>query len=633
MRRLPPILLLVMLALALPAGADAGSGLQHFNTPASAPKLTPKQTLRKAEAAVAGRVKGDGHQLTPLLKDLAAKLPALSGSDRVRANRLLARPTLGDSGSSDTPYSVPEHNPPLCSVHFCIHWVDTTSDAPPLTDANGNGIPDYVETMDGVFEHVYDVENGQLGWQAPKSDGAKGCTSHAPSCMDKTDVYIADVATQGIFGYSAPDPNQGQDLHQYAYLVMDNDYSAQQFPQYGGDALPPMEVTAAHEYNHVLQFGYDVAQDNWMFESTAVWMEDKVYTEVNDYLQYVRAWVQMSFVPLTQFDLQRSDNPLNAKVYGDGVWNRWLDAKFGQDTIRNAWEHSLTSTPKSFAPAAYGQALAARHSSFFDAFSQFAADTAEWRSSNSPFAEGNTFPDVDRVSDSSTGKPIELRVNSGGAGGQLDHTTFGLLDAVHVTAPRVKLVLNAPRGVQMAVGLIGRVGDPTSGTYTSAVKRLPNGGPASVTIDDPARFSRLTGALINADGRTTGSFSRTLQDWEWVGDGAKVSARLSTDYTPPTIRSRSPGPRRSHVSRRPHVLVRFSEKMMNVNTRTVLLIGPGHHKVKARVKLTSGRKLTLIPSASLRSRARYTLRLGGDVRDLGGNGLRSALRAWSFRTR
>src|SRR3954447_1210437 len=518
-RTLP--LLAVVLALGLPSGASAS--IQHFGTVSyGSDSLSPTQTLRKAEAVAAGRNSGRGYELTPLLKDLAVKLPALDGSDRTQARRLLARPTQGETAANESGYSVPEHNPPLCSAHFCIHWVDSTVDAPPSMS--------YVQTMSDVFENVYNVENAQLGWKPPKSDGAQGCPGAQALCMNKTDVYIKDIGGQGIYGYSAPDPNQGKSLTQYAYLVMDNDYSAAQFPKYQGNPLAPMEVTAAHEYNHVLQFGYDVAQDTWMFESTAVWMEDKVYTEVNGYLQYLTPWARMSFVPLTTFNAQRSDDPENVKVYGDTVWNRWLDSKYGQDTPRVAWEHSLTTRPKSFAPGAYDQALATHGSNFFSAFTQFASDTAEWNDANSPFAEGNTFPDMERVREGANGRLIHLKADVGGAGGRLDHTTFGLVDVTPTAAPRLKAVLNAPRGVQAAVALVGREGDQYTGTSTTAITRMPKGAPGSVTLPDSGRYPRLTAVLINGDGRTTGRFSRTLQDWEWVGDRANVSARISTDF-------------------------------------------------------------------------------------------------------
>jgi hypothetical protein len=193
-------------------------------------------------------------------------------------------------------------------------------------------------------------------------------------------------------------------------------------------------------------------------------------------------------------------------------------------------------------------------------------------------------------------------------------------------------VLNTPRGVQTAVALVGRSGDETTGTYVSAVTRMPKGGPGSVTLTDPARFSRITAVLINGDGRTTGRFSPTLQDWQWKGDGVPVRTRASTDYTPPKVRKRSPGARQSGVSRRPVLKVRFSEPMMNVGTRTVLLLGPGGHKVKATVKLRAGRKLQLKPRKRLRAGARYTVRLSRDVEDLGANQLATSARTWSFRT-
>jgi hypothetical protein len=472
----------------------------------------------------------------------------------------------------------------------------------------------------------------ELGWKPPKSDGTRGCLG-APTaaCTGKTDVYVKEVGSQGIYGYSAPDPGQNS-YHQFAYLVMDDDYNKTQFPSYEGDPQKPMEVTAAHEYNHVLQFNYDTGQDTWVFESTATWMEDRVYTDVNDYLQYLTPWSQMTFVPLTQFNVQRSDDPANVKVYGDAVWNRWLDTKFGQDTPRIAWEHSLTSKPKSFAPGAYDQALALRGSSFFSSFTQFAADTAEWHTPGSPFAEGSTFPDVGRVRDSTTGTVIKMKANRGGAGGQLDHTTYGLLDVTPPAgASRVKLVLTAPRGVQMALALVGR-DDNLGGTTTTVVTRLPKGGPGTVTLPDPGRFARITAVLINGDGRTTGRFSQTFQDWQWVGDSASVIARVSTDYSPPSVRKRTPGSGQRGVGRGGRVQIQFSEQMVNVGTRTALLIGPGHRKVKAGVKLNGGRKLVITPRKRLRAGARYTVRLSRDIADLGGNGLPSASRTWSFRT-
>ena len=636
LRRLLPTL---ALALVLPGAAQAAS----FGSagPASAP-ASPKAALHKAQAAIAGRGVKAGAEVTLALKDLALSLPSLRGADRTRALRLLARPTQNEGSASELEYTVPEHKPALCSDHFCIHWVSTTEDAPPLTDSNHNGIPDYVETMDQVFEHVYDVENNQLGWSPPKSDGTRGCTSGSTNCSGKTDVYIKELGNQGIYGYSAPDPGQ-RSLHQAAYLVLDNDYNATQFPKYAGDPLQPMEVTAAHEYNHVLQFNYDAAQDTWMFEATATWMEDRVYTDVNDYLQYLTPWARMSTVPLTQFNASNASDPANVKVYGDAVWNRWIDARYGPETVRDAWADSLRSRPKSFAPGAYDLALRAKGTSFYAAFAAFATATAEWRASNSAFAEGATFPDIQRVADSRTRRPIVLRPDLGGAAGRLAHTAFILMDVSAASSlPRLKLAVDTPRGTRMAIALVGRTGDETSGVSSEFITLLPHGGPGTVTVDNPGRYTRLTAVVINADASAK-RFSTVLGDWVWQRDAGVVNVRASTDDVPPAVRRRSPPAGARAASTRTGVKVTFSERMFVIDSRTVKLLSPGGHSVKASLRLRAAGKsassaagadeVVIVPRTRLRKGTRYTVQLSRDLRDRGGNALPASALSWTFRTK
>ena len=109
----------------------------------------------------------------------------------------------------------------------------------------------------------------------------------------------------------------------HGYLVLDNDYSAFEFP--GTKPINDLEVTLAHEYNHILQFGYDAYQDPWFAESTAVWMEDQVYNDINDYLRYERRWVKLCETPLTASSI---------KEYGSAVWNEWLARRYGRPFIR-----------------------------------------------------------------------------------------------------------------------------------------------------------------------------------------------------------------------------------------------------------------------------------------------------------
>jgi hypothetical protein len=637
LRRLLPLLAVAVLAPSSAAASSESFGAQR----ADADSLSPKATLHKAGAALEkGRGVQDGTEITPLLKQLALKLPRLHGAERKRAVGLLARPTQGQGSSNELEYETAEQKP-VCTDHYCIHWVKTTDDAPPPADTNHDGVPDYVQTMAAVFEHAYAVENVELGWRPPTSDKSRGCATGAPAnCPDKTDVYIKEIGSQGIYGYAAPDPDQRSNS-QAAYLVMDDDYNATQFPRYEGDPLQPMEVTAAHEYNHVLQFGYDTAQDTWMFESTATWMEDRVYTDVNDYLQYLTSWTQMTFVPLTYFSPDGND-PLNVKVYGDSVWNRWIQTRFGDDVIRDAWANSLKTKPKSFAPEAYARALMPKGSSFYEAFSEFATETAEWRASNTPFEEGVTFPDVDRAASATTGRPITLTPDGVGASGSISHAAYVLLDVQPASVPQLRLAVSTPRGTRMAIAVVGRTGDEVNGTSVQFLKLLRNGGPGVITIENPGQYERLTAAVINGD-TSQGGFSRQLQDWDWRKDLQSINARVSTDTAAPSVKSRAPRPGARRASTRTRVKVSFSERMYELSSKSVRLVGPGGGSVKAKIALSRrGRKtrasagadkVVITPRERLHRGKRYQVRLSRDLRDFGGNALPAAALKWSFVTK
>ena len=615
----PTLIVLAILATAAPAAADAP--LRAGSTGA---REEARESLDDARALFRGRGVDTGKELSPVLKDLAVRLKALPADERREARALLARPTSGQAQVGEAPYAPQAQEHRLCSEHFCIHWItrpDNPStpdpDVPPLADANGDGFPDYVQTMSQVFENVYAVENVKMGWRPPPSDGTRGGE------VDKVDVYIKQLGDQGIFGYATPDPDQSGNS-QTSYLVMDNDYAADEYPRYP-QPIPPMQVTAAHEYNHVVQFGYDVLQDSWMFESTAVWMEDKVYDDINDYVAYLTPWVQLTQVPLTAFNGGDMTDPLNYKVYGDAVWTRWIDERYGEDAIRNAWERSLETTPRSFAPEAFDAALSSRGTSFFDAFTSFAADTAEWRSSAGVFEEGGAWPDVQRAS------RISLAPDGRGVSGRLDHTGYALVNVTPTNDARIKLIGSLPRGTRGAFALIGREGDAETGLPTVELVRLPSGGQTSVELANPGRFSRITAALINADTRTAG-YSGALGDWVYTADSQEALAHVSNDYTPPRVRKRSPAAG-ARAARRAKVVISFSEAMQNVTTKTVTLVGPRGRRVSVRVAYdVAKRRAVVTPKRPLAARTRYSVKIGSTVVDAGDNALPTADRAWKFST-
>ena len=401
-------------------------------------------------------------------------------------------------------YAVPEApGSPSCTTNFCVHWVAEGADAPSPADTDGDDVPDFVEKVQRVAEHVYSVENGKLGWRAPKSDGRRGGGN------GKTDIYLAEIGGS-LFGYAAPDKGQASRGHRlprhlHGYLVLDNDYDRFEFP--GTTPIHDLEVTIAHEYNHILQFGYDAYQDAWFAESTATWMEDEVYNGINDYLRYVRRWESLYDVPMTATTI---------KEYGSAVWNHWLARRYGRDIIRRAWAGAIHVSPGGFSVGAYDRAIRAAGGSDFDHdFARFARDVAEWRT-DTVFPEGSLYQDAPRQGS----LPLQGHI----ARRTLNHTTFEML---RVHAPRGRALVveaAAPFGDSAGIALVGRLGSELHGRVVSRLRYRRDGGPMSVRLARPGRFSRITAVLINADTTAIG-FSARQFDWNYLTDTARFRAR------------------------------------------------------------------------------------------------------------
>jgi hypothetical protein len=569
------------------------------------PRGAPAAVLHRAEAAFKTGHNGTRRDISPLLQKLAVDLPRLHGTERRRATSLLARPTDGLADPNRNGYSVPEATP-LCSAHYCVHYVTTGPDAPPLADADGNGVPDWVQTVSGVAENVHSVENGQLGWREPKSDGTLGGGNGL------TDIYLLNLGGTGVYGYTAPDVNQRIstiDHSVHSYLVLDNDYAPSEFVGYSSP-VDPLDVTMAHEYNHVLHYTYDALEETWMFEATAVWMEGKVYEPVHDYLQYLRGWIQLTPLPLTTFNGRNPNDRTNVKVYGSSVWSKWLDARFGPAVIRSAWEDSINTRPRSFAPLAYDTAIRQhRGRGFSDQFGRFAAATAEWQARNSGFPEGSLYPDVTRLG--------TVSVNGSAGVATLDHTAFALLDVPLTRPRRIKLAVLAPRGTASALALVGRTGGSPGGTATQALRQLPKGGIGTAVL--PAgQFERITAAIINSDFQQRG-VPQTADDWRFKKDRQPFYVDVSTDFTAPRLRSvKAKGKK---------VTVTFSERIRGV-TRSSLRLLSGGHVVHSKLTFHDRtRTATLAPSGGFKPGRRYTLQLTNAITDLALNRLRSVRRS------
>jgi hypothetical protein len=506
LRRLsaPMAWLLAIGALLTPPAAsaqDAGEPAQPIFTPTEA-----SAQLEQAMDALSATDPAAAHP-TDELRDLTAALPSLNGADRRQARALLARPPA-DEGQGNEPFGAEwpkaANEMTLESANFIVHWPDLQCsaptqgcDEPDLTDSSGSPAPDYIDQVAAAAERSFDVENGALGWPAPKPDGSRGGNA-------KIDVYVADICdeTNGacIFGYANTDDPSKQcrqpPFRCFAYLVLDNDYNVGEFGY--DDPGVPLRVTTAHEYNHILQFRLDTRQDGWMFESTAVWSEEQVFPDDDDWLAYLDVWKRTSRQPITSFNAGGG-----LRVYGSGVWNHWLHlgAGYGPQVVLDAWESSRKTEPKDFAVAAYNRAIRRNGGrGFSQEFGRFAAATAEWRvlDGNFPGADANQpdeaqFPDVKRRG--------RLRPGRKAKRFSLDHTAYRLLRVKPGAADDLELRVRAPRGVRTAIALVRREGGPLNGAMRTKREFARRGGKLTVRMRDVEDASRITAVVANADGR------------------------------------------------------------------------------------------------------------------------------------
>jgi hypothetical protein len=498
-RQIGASLLLAVLAIAvLGASGDSADARAAELTHAQAAKALHRAT--RLLGARKHRVKPRRHprDLTSTLSVLSRSLSRLGPVERRHAAALLARPT--DSPDPDGSSYAVDEEPPLCSAHFCVHYVASTVDAPNPTDSDGDGVPDYVTQVAAVAEAVYGAENLTLGWRAPKPDGGLGGDP-------RTDIYLVQLGGTQAFGYTSTDIGQ-RHRSQHSYLVLDDDFAASEF---GVDPLVALEVTLAHEYNHVLQFSYDAAEDTWFQESTAVWMEDHVYPTLNDYLRYIKRWVVRSKVPLTD-----ARPPGDIKIYGSAVFNHWLAGRYGDAIIRSAWEQARKTRRAGFAVAAYDRAIRkAGGRDLAHEFARFAASTAEWRTPGVfPYSDGPLWQDVQRRG---VLHPRHFVVRS------LSHTGFLLFRIRHTRARAIRLLAGAQKHTEAAFALICREGPQQSGKVRIKERFAKHGGVRGVTLRHPGRCSRITAALINADPRQVGF---AFGDWLYSHDHRRFAATL-----------------------------------------------------------------------------------------------------------
>ena len=324
------VLSLPSLAAARPRTADGGTRYTHSQARAI---LARVQAVVARKAGSTAAHPGPVGDLTMELRDLRLALPALDRDERTLALGLLGLVVPPPRSSCGGLFDAA-----IRTTHFCVHY-------------SGNAA--WAQTTADTLEHVWAVEVDAMGYRPPPPDGD-----------GLFDVFLQEIGNQGYYGACAPAENA---RHSTSSCVLDDDFDPAEFG--GAPAINSLEVTAAHEFFHAVQFGYDTDEDTWFMEGSAVWAEEQVYPAINDYLQYLR--FSAITHPETPEDYAGSTSSDLFYRYGAVLFWKFLSGQFGdQSIVRRVWEYADGDR---YSLQAVAGALAERGWSFSRAFARFGA--------------------------------------------------------------------------------------------------------------------------------------------------------------------------------------------------------------------------------------------------------------------
>lgn len=387
--------------------------------------------------------------------------------------RQLAGPTQAAAGSgrvdgSGSPLVVVDS---VCATdvndpQICVH---TTT----------NGQTDLATTVFDFANEAWAAEVDAMGFQPPHADDNV-------ELGPELDIYLAP-ANGGAF--AAPESSAASDGTARAdasgYVVID-------------DLIDPTEIGTfvAHELHHLIQFSYDVYEHDNAYESTSVFVEDRVYDDINDYTRFIASFQSSPENAVDWFPGFQS--PDLFYIYGSAEFLIFLSERYGNDSadlIRQMWESS-TQNDMNNEPDYFDALTDVLPVSLDDAYAEFAAwrafvgddatdgyfsEGSEW--ANTPPVASHGLAQMPVVGGTSTSPPMEYGAN------YIQIDTSGGLDS-----DRLKIHIDGDTGTDWSLSVAGV---PLSGGTPCEATATASGGSADVYVDSLNLYSRIVVVVAN----------------------------------------------------------------------------------------------------------------------------------------
>jgi len=259
---------------------------------------------------------------------------------------------------------------------FELHWDDSGTHAVPQEDISGNGYPDFIDSAAVILDYVYTIEVQQLGYEPPPgNDGNPAVPYH---------IYFTNQFAYGKTSKGDLIEANLPDTSYTSYIELDNNFAEYYFPTKGLDGL---RVAVAHEFHHAIQFGYGFRSgDIYFFEMTSTWMEEYIYPEINDYINYLDYFFEV--VSDSRFDLTSLTYP-----YANSIYLQMLESQYNPLIIRSIWDKMRTE--KSL-PAIISM-LEQYNTTWFESLSEYGLwlfYTGERAIQDQFFTDAASFPEI-----------------------------------------------------------------------------------------------------------------------------------------------------------------------------------------------------------------------------------------------
>ncbi len=279
---------------------------------------------------------------------------------------LWVAPVLAVSFTTDIEDGIIKKNS-ISTTHFQFEFSDLLKEQ---YDSDGDGVSDIIEVIAESAEESWNVIIDQLNYDQPSLEYPKILV-----VLDDLDEYLFS----GSVGVTS--------------LLSNGDPFIAILPWLSDDYL---QITMAHEFFHAVQFSYDTGFANtfqgvnWA-EATATWMEDVVYDDVNDYLNYF-----FDFFDYVDYSIFASVIPTGTLYqYALNIWPTFLAEYYNDDDIvLEIWENYFNSsepfTDDLKIYNAVEEVIESRGDTLPEVFQIFSL----WNLDINQYDEGFDFPDV-----------------------------------------------------------------------------------------------------------------------------------------------------------------------------------------------------------------------------------------------